>query len=104
MSLLCNRRRRFFCVMGHAPEFSDWISLLCDRRWLAFLLYGRRYFVMQFIKVHWIKSSSHMVKELDMITILGAIGHSIEDCWAFKENMQDLLDVKAINFRPASQI
>ena len=34
----------------------------------------------------------------------GALGHSIEDCWAFKENVQDLLDAKAINFEPASQI
>ena len=32
----------------------------------------------------------------------GALGHSIEDCRAFKENVQDLLDAKAINFGPAS--
>ena len=34
----------------------------------------------------------------------GALGHSIEDFRPFKENVQYLLDAKAINFRPASQI
>ena len=34
----------------------------------------------------------------------GALGHSIEDYRAFKEEVQDLLDAKAINFGPASKI
>ena len=67
MSLLCNRRRHLFCVEGDAPEFSGWISLLCSRRWFAIY----HHFVMQFMQIFLIKHSSHLLRESDMITMLG---------------------------------
>ena len=96
MFLLWSRRRSFSCVVGdtleygfwiisyeNIPECSFWFSLLCSRRWIVFLLWSRRYLMIQFMQVFLVKHSSHLLREFTMNIILGhlairlrTVGHS----------------------------